>query len=115
MCDIRDTMDSDSKLRFSKSGVQRIRRLLPRLLTDFPWQVSVSRVDNKTGAFCVPCVLFAATSGVGRQAHGHGQLPKPSPNVHFTYPFFAIFISLWGSTIDTADCWIMVDYVLHCA
>ncbi len=57
-----------------KSGVQRIRRLLPHHLTDFPWLV-VSRVHNKTGAFCVPCVLFAARSGVGGRALGHGQMP----------------------------------------
>ena len=57
-----------------KSGVQRIRRLLPHHLTDFPW-LAVSRVDNKTGAFCVPCVLFAARSGVGGRALGHGQIP----------------------------------------
>ena len=41
-----------------KSGIQRIRRLLPHHLTDFPW-LAMSRVDNKTGAFCVPCVLFS--------------------------------------------------------
>ena len=58
----------------TKSGVQRIRRLLPHHLTDFPW-LAVSRVESKKGAFCVPCVLFAATAGVGVRALGHGQLP----------------------------------------
>ena len=58
----------------AKSGVQRIRRLLHHHLTDFPW-LAVSRVENKKGAFCVPCVRFAATAGVGGRALGHGQLP----------------------------------------
>ena len=69
------TADSDFPTSMhAKSGVQRIRRLLPHHLTDFPW-LAVSRVESKKGAFCVPCVLFAATAGVGGRALGHGQLP----------------------------------------
>ena len=35
---------------------------------------------------------------------GWQHLQKPCPKCHFTY-IFAIFISLWGSTHDSADCW----------
>ena len=46
------TADSDVPTStHTRSGVQRIRRR--------------SRVESKKGAFCVPCVLFAATAGVG--------------------------------------------------
>ena len=30
---------------------------------------------------------------------------KKLPKCNFTYIFFAIFISLWGSTHDSVDCW----------
>ena len=35
---------------------------------------------------------------------GWQHLQKSSPKCHFAY-IFAIFISLWGSTHDFADCW----------
>ena len=58
-----------------KSGKERIRRLLPHHLSNFPW-LAVSRVDGVQGAFCVPCVLFMSTHGhgVGGRSHGHGQV-----------------------------------------
>ena len=111
------TADSDfTTSMHTKSGVQRIRRLLPHHLTDFPW-LAVITVGSKKGALCMQCVLFAATSGVGGRALGHGQLRQTSPNV-ISPNFVAI---LYRSIIDSADCCsahsgpipsaIMVDYV----
>ena len=45
----------------TKTGTVRIRRLLPQHLVNFPW-LAVSRRPGLEGAFCTPCVLFAAGS-----------------------------------------------------
>lgn len=52
------TRQSDS---VSKTGVERRRKLLPKHLDTYPW-LAVSRCPGIEGAFCVPCVLFAAGS-----------------------------------------------------
>jgi len=52
----------------SKTGVEHRRRLLPQHLDAFPW-LAVSRHPGTEGAFCVPCVLFAAGSTIGGTQH----------------------------------------------
>ncbi len=56
----------------TKSNKERVRRLLPHHLNSFPW-LAVSKVEGQKGAFCLPCVLFMSSHGVGGRSSGHGQ------------------------------------------
>ena len=62
------------------------------------WTVNLSNCKHQWTVHCVRSLEWSTF-------HLHLCIvQKPSPKCHFTY-IFAIFISLWGSTHDSADCW----------